>query len=133
MHAQLGKSIDIVTCAGKLLTCQVDLLMLQSSIASDAEATGVGDDADSLAVAATTAMLALTSNDMVPGMMGGMTGAHIYDSFRTKQLHDLAARFQCPISPLSPCLPLQTGQKRFPLDNSSHCAPLTFYPCMSAR
>jgi hypothetical protein len=58
--------------------CMVDLLALQSAIDDDKEAVGGGVDAATRAVAATTAILALTINDMITGMMGGMSGSHVY-------------------------------------------------------
>jgi hypothetical protein len=69
------------------------LLALYDAIENDASASGGGSTKGCQAVGATTALLALLSNDMLAPMGGGMSASHIYESFYSDEFIGLAQTF----------------------------------------
>ena len=78
---------------GRELIAVADLLALYDAIENDASASGGGSTKDCQAVGATTALLALLSNDMLAPMGGGMSASHIYESFYSDEFIGLAQTF----------------------------------------
>jgi len=78
---------------GRELTAIADLLALYEAIEKDTSASGGGTAKGCQAVGATTALLALLSNDMLAPMGGGMSASHIYDSFYSDEFSGLAQTF----------------------------------------
>ena len=93
VHGRLPGSRHQARADARFLTTMADLFALRDAIENDEQATGGVLFFGLRSIAATTAILAFTNNDMLQALAGGMGVGPMFDAFFSDEFNDLACRF----------------------------------------